>query len=98
MILYYTSYHATQIASGFPEVSSILVINTDAYQVLQLAILCISYKILCGNGLLFCFVQSSNFRLAKNINCPVTIIDFFSEPICEDFGQANAFCEQSKLQ
>ena len=34
MILYYTSYHATQIASGFPEVSSILVINTDAYQVL----------------------------------------------------------------
>ena len=33
MILYYTSY-AAQIASGFPEVSSILVINKDAYQVL----------------------------------------------------------------
>ena len=28
----------------------------------------------------------------------MTIIDFFSEPICEDFGQANIFCEQSKLQ
>ena len=47
--------------------------------------------------MVYSFVQSSNFKLARNVNCPVTIIDFFSEPIYEDFGQANIFCEQSKL-
>ena len=43
-------------------------------------------------------MQSSDYRLARNVNCPVAVIDFYSNPIREDIDYANMFCQEGELK